>query len=210
MVNVSLNAAGSIMTIVRNNRPIIVSGTRNSHLAPSIMNFSGGKRELMKRLTGHRTISGPSHAIISVGQRVNRKGCGMGVSKGDCAPRRVSTVVLRGLGASTRTCLKRAIASTIVAYPTCFASDRHRTAGSTNAVTKLGILHVVGRPATSSLTCNLSGVGSNGRRHFLICSLNNNAFSISVLGLTSNMFRIRTSRNGKRLNNSSFSTHVVS
>lgn len=95
--------------------------------------------------------------------------------------------------------------------PTCFGSTRHRTAGSTNHVTNLRMGHVVGRPATTTLTCNLSG-NANGHA-VTICSLNNNAFSVSVVRVSriSNRgaFRILTAGNSARLNNRSFSDHLV-
>ncbi len=206
VVNVSLKAAGSYITIVRNKRPAIVTGPRNTEAAPSIITFAGANRELMNRITGHRTVAGRSGAVVSVGERV-KDSCEIGVSSGSCAPRRVSTVVLRGLGSSTRDCLNRGIARTIVAIPTCFDSTRHRTAGSTNEVTNLRIGEVVGRPATTTLTCNLSGSASRG---VVMCSLNNNAFSMSVLRVNSNMFRILTAGKGGHLNNSSFSRGLVS
>lgn len=194
------------MDIVRNNRPIIVPGTRNTEAAPSMITFDGSNREVINGITGHRTVAGPSEAVDSVGERVNSS-CGISVSNGTCAPRRVSTVVLRGLGSSTRDCLNRGIARTIVAIPTCFASSRHRTAGSTNGVTNLSIGEVVGRPATTTLTFNVSGRSSRG---IVICSLNNNAFSISVVRVNSNIRRILTATNGGHLNNSSFSGGIVS
>lgn len=129
------------------------------------------------------------------------------VSNHLCAPRRVSTVVLRGVGGATRSCLKRRMARTIVAMPTCFSSSRHRTAGRTKRVTKLRMGHVMGRPATTTLTCNLSGTrGSVGVTMF---SLNNNAFSVSVLRFNNNIFRMLSAGNSARLNNSSFSRMVV-
>lgn len=150
--------------------------------------------------------------------RVNHVPCGMmgnsggaphmSVSKHLCAPRRVSTVVLRGVGGATRSCLKRRIARTMVAIPTCFSSSRHRTAGRTNRVTNLRIGHVIGRPATTTLTCNVSG--SRGSVGITMFSLNNNAFSVSVLRFNNNIFRMLSAGNSARLNNSSFSRMVVS
>lgn len=229
MINVSLNAAGSIITIVRKNGPAIVTGTRNFQAAPSIMTCTGGNSHLMNRVTGHRTIVGARGAFCSIGHFVNhhcsriaarsaRITCGiLGINGGigvsyprtnrRFSPRRVSTRILHGLTSSTNGCLNRGIARTIVAIPTCFGSSRHRTAGSTNGVTNLRILQVVGRPATTSLTCNLShGDG----RAVLMFSLKNNAFSMSVLRINSNIFRILTADNSARLNNSSFSGGVMS
>lgn len=230
MINVSLNAAGSIISIVRNNGPIIVTGTRNLHAAPSIITFDGRKRQLIKRLTHHRAILGPRGAFCNVGHCVNH-GCGrlsttsgqipcavhhsrindVGVHyphlRGSFTPRRLSTVVLQGLTSRTDHCLNRPIAKTIVAIPTCFGSARHRTAHGTKHVTKLSIRHVLGRPATTTLTCNLSRACG---RAILIFSLNNNAFSMSVLSIKSNIFRIQSASNSARLNNASFSRGVIS
>ncbi len=221
-----MNAAGSYISMVRGNRPIIVRGSRNKEAAPSVMTFASGKSKVINTPTGGRLMAGPGGAVCSMGHLVKREfdrlakrttglRCAMisgkrsihmrisrGKAGGRCSPRRVSTFVLRGVGGATRSCLKRRIARTIVAIPTCFGSSRHRTAGSTNGVTNLSMGHVVGRPATTTLTFNFGGSRS-GREAVTICSLNNNAFSVSVLRLTSNMFRILSAGNSAGLNNSS-------
>lgn len=71
MVNVSLNAAGSYMTVVSNAAPHILRGTRNSHAAPSVVTCARSNRALINRPTGHRTIAGPRGALFTVGHLVN-------------------------------------------------------------------------------------------------------------------------------------------
>lgn len=72
VVNVSLKAAGSYISMFRKGRPMMVTGDRNGHAAPSVITFISNNRHGMNSPTGHRTVAGPAEAVFSVGHFVNR------------------------------------------------------------------------------------------------------------------------------------------
>lgn len=221
-INVSLNAAGSLITSIQDNRTGALPSTGNGMVLPSIIRCRGSG-VYINTGTCRSTTSSPRGAVVSMGHLVNhslgsvRTHCPslpcrfgrdsgklpiVGAPRNSIGPMRMSTRVLGSLSGQTRTALKNSLRNIIVAMPTCFSSTRHTKAGSTTGLTNLAILHLLGRPATTTVTCKLS---SNRRNIVTICSLNNNAFSVSVLHLSGNMFRMLTANNSSTLNNSSFS-----
>lgn len=202
MCNVSLNAACDYVTRMSGfSRTVILHGFRKSTAAPSTMCFRSVSRIIIKGRTGNVLTARPAGATMFVGHRVNMSSDfsgGAGRFPCRCSPARVSTFVLGGLIGSTGSLKSgpRPVGSIIVAYPTCFKAGRHVRAGRTKRVTNLGMLSVVGRPATTTVSCNM---GASRGGAILMCSLKNKAFSIALVGIGNNTVGMVTANKSRRL-----------
>lgn len=169
--NVSLKAAGSTVTEVRDKIPAVGGSSALGSAIPSYVRFGGERSVLIKSATfgmvggsGAETLGAfrgnGAGAFVRFGQAVKAaRSCRYSGVNGDFSSRRLSSRVLGGLGSFIRS---RGVSSVMVAIPTGFLGPRGRTAVRTTGLTNFGRVRLLRRPITTTATCNLnSGDGSN-------------------------------------------------
>jgi len=208
IVGIDLGTTNSLVAIVEDGKPRVISGADGSNLVPSVVYFGEGGDVLVGNAAKAKMVDDPKHAIFSI-KRFMGKGLSdvrddlpllpfeveptsenivrLKISGRDYTPPEISRLILLELKRNAEAALGEPITNAVVTVPAYFDDAQRQATKDAGRLAGLDVLRIVNEPTAASLA-----YGLQERRQGIVAvyDFGGGTFDISILKLNGGIFEV--------------------
>ena len=225
-VGIDLGTSNSVVAVVRDGEPIVLSDEEGNRIHPSVVAFGYGRSVVVGARARQQLSYAPDSTVSSVkrlvGRRYNsdevdriRRQVAWGIAEGPhgdarirvqgrvLAPQEVSAHVLQYLKKVAEQATGETVDGAVITVPAYFNDLQRQATRDAAQIAGLPCLRIINEPTAAALAY---GFGQGRRQHLAVYDLGGGTFDISILRLDDDLFEVISTSGDTFLGGDDFDT----
>ena len=210
VVGIDLGTTNSCVSILEENRQVVIPNKGGYKTTPSVVAFTGGEQRLVGQLAKRQAISNPENTIYAFKRLIGRKWdspetnraietCSYHIVEGPHQDVRVSVSgdtysipqisswVLLELKKVAEDYLGEEVKQVVITVPAYFNDGQRQATKDAGEIAGLEVLRIINEPTAAALAY---GYGKDPEKRIVIYDLGGGTFDISILEVSSGVFEV--------------------
>ena len=198
IVGIDLGTTNSVVSVLRNKRPVIVPNAEGDDLTLSTVAFYENGQVVGRRaqdLVAFTSESGKPPVYVS---SIKRQMGSDYTVKGDLAhtPQEVSALILKKLKFDAEARLRQPVEKAVITVPAYFNERQRRATKQAGEIAGLEVLRLLSEPTAAALAY---GLHKQNVHRILVWDLGGGTFDVSILELGAGLFEVKAVNGDTRL-----------
>ena len=198
IVGIDLGTTNSVVSVLRNNRPVIVPNAEGDELTPSVVAFYENGQYAVGRKAQERAFTSRNGKPPVYVSSIKRHMGSDYTVRGDLphSPQEVSALILKKLKLDAEARLQQPVEKAVVTVPAYFNECQRRATKQAGELAGLEVLRLLSEPTAAALAY---GLHKQNVHTILVWDLGGGTFDVSVLELGDGLFEVKAVNGDTRL-----------
>ncbi len=188
IVGIDLGTTNSLIAIVKNGKPLVISDIDGALLIPSVVGYSPSDRMLVGKEAKDQRILYPQKTIYSIKRRMGEK-VRISLGSHEFTPEEISSFILKKLKDNAERFLSEKIEKAVITVPAYFDDRQRQATKKAGELAGLEVVRIINEPTASSLAYGLDRDPSP--HTVMVWDLGGGTFDVSILEIGNGVFEVK-------------------
>ena len=205
IIAIDLGTTNSIVAVMKDGKPVVITNAEGSRLTPSVVGFSKSGERLVGQVAKQQAISNPERTISSIKREL---GSNYSVTIDDkkYSPQELSAMVLGKLKNDAEAYLGTKVTQAIITVPAGYSYWQRRAVIDSARSVGLEVMHLINNTSAAALAY---GIDKDDEHTILVFDLGGGTFDVSILELGAGVFEVKSTSGNSRLGGDDFDERVM-
>ena len=226
-VGIDLGTTNSVITVMENNRPVVIANAEGARTTPSVVGFAKDGEVLVGQLARRQAILNPDKTIASAKRFIGRKfhevkseidtvsskvvagpndAVRFQIGDKQVAPEEISSKVIRKLVNDASKYIGEEIKDVVITVPAYFNDAQRQATKDAGRIAGVNVLRIVNEPTAAALAY---GLDQKKDEKILVFDLGGGTFDVSVLEVGDNLVEVKSTAGDTHLGGDDFDKRLV-
>lgn len=206
IVGIDLGTTHSLVAVMKNGRPEIISNRLGKRLTPSVVGLDKRGDVHVGESAKNQLATAPERTVLEVKRLM---GSGQSVTLGDRSytPQEISAFILKSLRDDAQAALGTTIDEAVVTVPAYFTDAQRQATKDAGALAGLKVERILNEPTAAALAYGLDNL--DREQFVLVFDLGGGTFDVSVLEMFEGVLDVKASAGNNHLGGADFDHAIV-
>ncbi|MEO6811355.1 MAG: Hsp70 family protein [Isosphaeraceae bacterium] len=200
IIGIDLGTTNSEVAIVRDGRPVVLTGEDGDPILPSVVGLDPQGRLLVGRSARNQAVLAPERTVRSIKRMMGQEGT---VALGDqqYSPQEISAIILRTLKQRAEQALGEPVRKAVITVPALFTEGQRQATREAGELAGLEVVRIINEPTAAVLTYDPH---PPERERLLVYDLGGGTFDVSIVQVEDGVVEVLTSHGDTKLGGDDF------
>ena len=228
IIGVDLGTTNSVVSIIENGKPKILTNAEGSYTTPSVVGFGKKGEILVGQIAKRQAVSNPTNTIFSSKRFIGRlfsevkdevqnypfktvekpsnKNCAFSINNEEVSPEKIASLILSKLKKDAETYLSQEVKEAVITVPAYFNDSQRQATKDAGKVAGLEVKRIINEPTAAALA-----YGFDKKEDCLIAvyDFGGGTFDISILEITENLVEVKSTNGDTKLGGDDFDEVIL-
>ena len=205
IIGIDLGTTNSCVAILEGGEPTVIANTEGSRTTPSVVAFSKTGERMVGQVAKRQAITNPERTIVSIKRDMgsSRK---INIDGKNYTPQEISAMILQKIKADAESYLGSAVTQAVITVPAYFNDAQRQATKDAGKIAGLDVLRIINEPTAAALAY---GLDKDNDQKIMVYDLGGGTFDVSILEISSGIFRVLSTNGNTRLGGDDFDARVM-
>ncbi len=206
IVGIDLGTTNSVVAVMENGEPVVITLAEGSRLCPSVVGFSKTGERLVGQLAKRQAITSPDRTVASIKRHMGEADYTVTIDDKSYSPPEISAMILQKLKTEAEAYLGEPVDRAVVTVPAYFNDAQRQATKDAGRIAGLEIQRILNEPTSAALAY---GMDKTDAHTILVWDLGGGTFDVSILELGEGVYEVRSTSGDTRLGGDDWDARLV-
>jgi molecular chaperone DnaK len=205
IVGIDLGTTNSVIAVLENGEPTVISMADGARLCPSIVGFTRNGERLVGQLAKRQAVAEPDRTIRSIKRQMGRNHH-VEIDGKKFTPQEISALILQKLKTDAEAYLRAPVSRAVVTVPAYFSDAQRQATKDAGTIAGLEVVRIINEPTAAALAY---GIDQEELHTVLVWDLGGGTFDVSILELDNGVFEVRATNGDTALGGDDWDDRII-
>ncbi|UUM19347.1 molecular chaperone DnaK [Mycoplasma sp. 1018B] len=204
ILGIDLGTTNSVVSVVENNKPIVLENLNGKRTTPSVVSFKNG--ETIVGENAKKQIETNPDTIASIKRLIGTSKTVRANNK-DYKPEEISAIILEHLKKYAEQKIGKSVSKAVITVPAYFDNSQREATKIAGKIAGLEVLRIINEPTAAALAFGLDK--TDKEKKVLVFDLGGGTFDVSILELAGGTFEVLSTSGDNHLGGDDWDLKIV-
>ncbi|MEA4115344.1 molecular chaperone DnaK [Mycoplasma sp. 744] len=204
ILGIDLGTTNSVVSVVENNKPIVLENLNGKRTTPSVVSFKNG--ETIVGENAKKQIETNPDTIASIKRLIGTNKTVRANNK-DYKPEEISAIILEHLKKYAEQKIGKSVSKAVITVPAYFDNSQREATKIAGKIAGLEVLRIINEPTAAALAFGLDK--TDKEKKVLVFDLGGGTFDVSILELAGGTFEVLSTSGDNHLGGDDWDLKIV-
>ena len=205
VIGIDLGTTNSCVSVVENDKPVIIPGADGSMTTPSIVAFTKNGERLVGQAARRQAVTNPDRTISSVKRRMGTEWTTR-IDGKEYKPQTISAMILMQLKKDAEKFLGEEVTEAVITVPAYFNDIQRQATKDAGRIAGLNVKRIINEPTSAALSY---GLDHGEPQKVMVYDLGGGTFDISIIEIGEGIIEVLSTAGDNHLGGDDFDERIV-
>ena len=205
VIGIDLGTTNSCVSVVENDKPVIIPGADGSMTTPSIVAFTKNGERLVGQAARRQAVTNPDRTISSVKRRMGTEWTTR-IDGKEYKPQTISAMILMQLKKDAEKFLGEEVTEAIITVPAYFNDIQRQATKDAGRIAGLNVKRIINEPTSAALSY---GLDHGEPQKVMVYDLGGGTFDVSIIEIGEGIIEVLSTAGDNHLGGDDFDERIV-
>ena len=205
VIGIDLGTTNSCVSVVENDKPVIIPGADGSMTTPSIVAFTKNGERLVGQAARRQAVTNPDRTISSVKRRMGTEWTTR-IDGKEYKPQTISAMILMQLKKDAEKFLGEEVTEAVITVPAYFNDIQRQATKDAGRIAGLNVKRIINEPTSAALSY---GLDHGEPQKVMVYDLGGGTFDVSIIEIGEGIIEVLSTAGDNHLGGDDFDERIV-
>ena len=205
VIGIDLGTTNSCVSVVENDKPVIIPGADGSMTTPSIVAFTKNGERLVGQAARRQAVTNPDRTISSVKRRMGTEWTTR-IDGKEYKPQTISAMILMQLKKDAEKFLGEEVTEAVITVPAYFNDIQRQAMKDAGRIAGLNVKRIINEPTSAALSY---GLDHGEPQKVMVYDLGGGTFDVSIIEIGEGIIEVLSTAGDNHLGGDDFDERIV-
>ncbi|HJB83715.1 MAG TPA: molecular chaperone DnaK [Candidatus Mediterraneibacter intestinavium] len=205
VIGIDLGTTNSCVSVVENDKPVIIPGADGSMTTPSIVAFTKNGERLVGQAARRQAVTNPDRTISSVKRRMGTEWTTR-IDGKEYKPQKISAMILMQLKKDAEKFLGEEVTEAVITVPAYFNDIQRQATKDAGRIAGLNVKRIINEPTSAALSY---GLDHGEPQKVMVYDLGGGTFDVSIIEIGEGIIEVLSTAGDNHLGGDDFDERIV-
>jgi molecular chaperone DnaK len=205
VIGIDLGTTNSCVSVVENNKPVIIPSSTGNRTTPSVVAFSQNGERLVGEVASRQAVTNSNRTISSVKRHMGTD-WNVRIDGAEYKPQTISAMILMQLKKDAEDFLGESVTDAVITVPAYFNDMQRQATKDAGKIAGLNVMRIINEP-TSAALCY--GLDHGEPQKVMVYDLGGGTFDVSVIEIGDGVIEVLATSGDNHLGGDDFDARIT-
>ena len=205
VIGIDLGTTNSCVSVVENDKPVIIPGADGSMTTPSIVAFTKNGERLTGQAARRQAVTNPDRTIASVKRRMGTDWTAR-IDGKEYKPQTISAMILMQLKKDAEKFLGEEVTEAVITVPAYFNDIQRQATKDAGRIAGFNVKRIINEPTSAALSY---GLDHGEPQKVMVYDLGGGTFDVSIIEIGEGIIEVLSTAGDNHLGGDDFDERIV-